>query len=157
ATHHVTHNPDTVDASPSFTPDGRTIVFTSNADGPYHLFRVDVDGGKPRQLTRGEHSELAVRVAPDGKRALFTRRVPAGADMRMDLALLDLVTGEERLLGNFGVHNAEPFWSPDGTAILYTDDSSGFQQVILVDAATGAVTPVSPPTHDTTGAGFSHD
>jgi dipeptidyl aminopeptidase/acylaminoacyl peptidase len=157
ATHNVTHNPDTVDASPSFTPDGRTVVFTSNADGPYHLFRVDVDGGRPRQLTRGEHSELTVRVAPDGKRALFTRRVPAGADMRMDLALLDLVTGEERPLGNFGVHNAEPFWSPDGTAILFTDDSSGFQQVILVDAATGAVTPVSPPTRDTTGAGFSHD
>jgi dipeptidyl aminopeptidase/acylaminoacyl peptidase len=157
AVHNVTHNPETVDASPSFTPDGRTVLFASNAEGPYHVYRVDVDGGRPQQLTRGEHSDLNVRVSPDGTRAAFTRRVPAGAEMRLDLGLLDLTTGEERPLGNFGVHNAEPFWSPDGTSVLFTDDSSGFQQTILVDAATGTVTPVSPPTHDTVPAGFSHD
>ncbi len=157
AIHNITHNPETADASPSFTPDGRTVLFASNAEGPYHVYRVDVDGGKPQQLTRGEHSELAVKVSPDGTRAAFARRVPAGAEMRMDLGLLDLATGEERLLGTFGVHHAEPFWSPDGKAVLFSDDSSGFQQVILVDAATGAVTPVSPPTHDTVPAGFSHD
>ncbi|MGI8856414.1 MAG: S9 family peptidase [Thermomicrobiales bacterium] len=155
--HRITDNAETVDGSPSFTPDGRTVVFGSNGDGPYHIYRVSVDGGRPQQLTRGEHSELAVKVSPDGSRAAFARRVPAGVEMRAELGILDLSSGTERLLGTFGVHNAAPHWSPDGTTILFTDDSSGFQQVILVDAKTGAVTPLSPPTNDTVGGGFSHD
>ena len=142
-----------MDGSPSFTPDGRTVVFGSNGDGPYHIYRVSVDGGRPEQLTRGEHSELAVKVSPDGSRAAFARRIPAGAQMRAELGLLDLTSGTERTLGTFGVHNATPHWSPDGKTVLFSDDSSGFQQIILVDAETGAVTPLSPPTHDTAAAG----
>ncbi len=155
--HHVTENGTTVDGSPSFTPDGRTVVFGSNPDGPYHIYRVSVDGGRPQQLTHGEHSELAVKVSPDGRRAVFTRRIPAGARMRAELGILDLASGNERILGTFGVHFADPDWSPDGQAVLFSDDASGFQQVILVDAESGAVTPLSPPTHDTTLGSFSHD
>jgi dipeptidyl aminopeptidase/acylaminoacyl peptidase len=155
--HRVTDNPQTVDGSPSFTPDGRTVVFGSNGDGPYHIYRVSVDGGRPQQLTSGEHSELAIEVSPDGSLAVFARRIPAGAQMRSALGLLDLATGAERVLGTFGVHAATPHWSPDGKMVLFSDDSSGFQQVILVDAATGAATPLSPPTHDTAGGDFSHD
>jgi len=157
AAHRVTETPQTVDASPSFTPDGRTVVFGSNPDGPYHLYRVSVDGGRSQQLTRGDLSELAVRVSPDGSRAAFARRKADGARMLSDLGVLDLATGEERVLGTFGVHAAEPRWSPDGATVLFSDDKSGFQQVIAVDVATGAVTPISPATHDAVGGAFSHD
>ncbi|MHB8645342.1 MAG: TolB family protein, partial [Thermomicrobiales bacterium] len=157
APHHVTENGTTVDGSPSFTPDGRTVVFGSNPDGPYHIYRVSVDGGRPQQLTRGEDSELAVKVSPDGGRAVFARRIPAGARMRAALGILDLSSGEERILGTFGVHFADPDWSPDGKTVLFSDDASGFQQVILVDAESGTVTPLSPPTHDTVIGAFSRD
>ena len=157
AAHAITDNPNTVDSSPSFTPDGRTVIFTSNGDGPYHLSSVSIDGGRPRQLTQGEFSELSAEVSPDGTRVAFARRKPEGVRMLTDLVILDLTTSEEQLLGTFGVHHGDPHWSPDGTTILFSDDASGFQQVIAIDVVMGAVTSISPATHDTGGATFSHD
>jgi len=93
--HNVTDNAQTVDGSPSFTPDGRTVVFGSNPDGPYHIYRVSVDGGRPQQLTSGDYSELSVEVSPDGSRAVFTRRKPAGARMLEDFIGLSAFEGDK--------------------------------------------------------------
>ncbi len=157
AAHAITENAETVDASPSFTPDGRTVVFGSNPEGPYHIYTVSVDGGRPRQLTSGEQSDLSVKVSPEGSRAAFARRKAAGAQMLADLGILDLASGAERVLGTFGVHNASPHWSPDGQTVLFSDDQSGFQQVVAVNVETGAVTPLSSPRHDSAGGVFAQD
>ncbi|MDZ4774616.1 MAG: hypothetical protein SGI72_15925, partial [Planctomycetota bacterium] len=39
------------DASPTFAPDGKTIVFTSNRSGTAQLWTMPIDGGEARQLT----------------------------------------------------------------------------------------------------------
>ncbi len=40
--------------SPSFSPDGRRLIFSSNRSGQYGLWMVDVDGGGLKQLPLGE-------------------------------------------------------------------------------------------------------
>src|SRR5438874_5638588 len=39
------------DILPAFSPDGRSIAFSSNRHGNYDVFVVPVEGGKPRRLT----------------------------------------------------------------------------------------------------------
>lgn len=158
AAHAITDNPDTVDSSPSFTPDGQAIVFTTNADGPFHVYTVGVyDTESPRQLTQGEHSEIVATLSPDGATVALARFVPAGAEAKSELVLLDRKSAIERSLGVFGCRGVRPRWSRVGSTLLFSDDACGFQQVISVDVYSGQVRPVSPPTHDTESAEFAPD
>src|ERR1700738_4970556 len=36
---------------PVFSPDGKSIAFTSNRNGSYDVFVVPVEGGRPKRLT----------------------------------------------------------------------------------------------------------
>ncbi|HEY8462404.1 MAG TPA: winged helix-turn-helix domain-containing protein, partial [Blastocatellia bacterium] len=38
---------------PSVSPDGRRVIFTSDKNGERHIWRMDIDGGNPVQLTSG--------------------------------------------------------------------------------------------------------
>ena len=39
------------DHSPTWSPDGRLIVFSSDQDGDYEIFVMNSDGGSVQQLT----------------------------------------------------------------------------------------------------------
>ncbi len=49
-------------SAPSITPDGRTIVFLSDRQGPVNIWKCDFDGSNPRQLTFGK-GELTPRCS----------------------------------------------------------------------------------------------
>jgi len=41
-----------------WSPDGRDIVFHSNADGQFKVYGIPAAGGKPRRLTSGQQREI---------------------------------------------------------------------------------------------------
>ena len=45
--------------SPTVSPDGRKIAFTSRRDGKNQIYVVDLDGGNVRQLTTEGSNDLA--------------------------------------------------------------------------------------------------
>lgn len=77
--------------SPSFSPDGRSLAYISNASGRPQLWVMRLDGsGEPVQLTHGEDpvqpvywspdgAWLAYAVAPGGGLNSSTWRVPTAA------------------------------------------------------------------------------
>jgi len=52
-------------------PDDRSVWFLSERDGYSHLYVFSIDGGQPRQLTRGEFEVSAPRLSKDKTRWLF--------------------------------------------------------------------------------------
>jgi hypothetical protein len=56
------------DNQPSFTPDGKAILFTSNRDGKQtDIYRYDIATKATTQLTHTPESEYSPIVTPDGK------------------------------------------------------------------------------------------
>lgn len=80
--------------------DGR-IVFAGSAI-PGGLFHVDADGGEPRVLTAREaNTDRWPRHLPGGRQLLFTRGTGVGVRQK-EVAVFDLDTGAETLLGIIG-------------------------------------------------------
>ena len=68
-----THDVQGEEHGPSFSPDGRRMVFVSNRAGSFDLFSIGTDGRNERQLTRTpSRDEEQPRFSRDGKRILFT-------------------------------------------------------------------------------------
>ncbi|MGZ7040056.1 MAG: hypothetical protein ACXVJO_17905, partial [Thermoanaerobaculia bacterium] len=55
------------DFSPRFSPDGKSIAFTSNRPGNNDVFVIPASGGEPRQITWFSGDDQALYWTPDGK------------------------------------------------------------------------------------------
>jgi tricorn protease len=105
------------DINPVFSPDGKTIAFSSNRHGSYNVYTIPVTSGKPTRLTFDSAHDYVTGWSPDGKSVLFmsTRSVefPAGPELYTvpaDGGKAQRVTTAE---GKEGV------FSPDGKQIAY--------------------------------------
>ncbi len=65
-----------MDAQPRYSPDGASIVFSSDRSGAEQLWIMDADGGNPRQITRGDNAHYVSPVwTPDGDYVVVARGV----------------------------------------------------------------------------------
>ena len=104
-----------VESNPVFSPDGKTIAFTSNRSGTNAVYTVPVEGGTPARLTWYPSGATVCGWTPDGAEVLFAsprETAPAGYDR---LWTVSKNGGPEKLLtkqwGNSGS------FSPDGKKI----------------------------------------
>lgn len=107
---------------PAFSPDGRTIAFTSfRGGGGAHLYTVDVATRQIAPLiTMGDFATGAA-WSPDGAQILFS----ASVDDNTDLYLLP---GERRLTTARGI-DISGAWSPDGRRIAFVSERAGTPQI----------------------------
>jgi Tol biopolymer transport system component len=68
---------------PSFTPDGRTLVYDSVVDGDYELMALDLATGRSRRLTRERGWDYGGNVSPDGKRVAYLHVSDTGRELRL--------------------------------------------------------------------------
>jgi Tol biopolymer transport system component len=93
---------------PEFSPDGRTIYFTSTRE-PQGIYRVPSAGGDAEMAIPNGY---AARISPDGRTILYgsagrvVKRPLAGGEPLAVLAALD--------------NSFAPLWSPDSRRILVT-------------------------------------
>ncbi len=61
----ITSNP-AYESDPLWTPDGKSVIFTSYREGSKDIFVTSAEGGAPRRISRHTGSEVPLTVLPDG-------------------------------------------------------------------------------------------
>jgi len=122
------------------SPDGRTIVFSSDGAVPNGLVLVDLATGEARQATT-DGGRSAV-WSPDGSRIAYEAGNPQTG--QLDLHMLDLGTGLTRRLTDDEWEDTPFRWADDGGSILTTSHRGGDGSRLAiqfweVNALTGAL------------------
>ena len=106
------------------------IVWSSNRFGNHDILKMELPDQKITQLTSHPHTEYYPRVSPDGKFVVFARSHIPWVSQRnqapWDVILLDLETGEERLLAKNG---NTPTWSADGKKVYFQRNLIEFTEI----------------------------
>ena len=139
--------------SPTWTPDGQRVIFSSERTGNGELFWRAADGtGTAEPLGESESSRFPQAVAPDGSVVVVREGIVQGNLVTVSLTG-DPVT-EDLLVTEFDESN--PAFSPDGHWVAYESSASGTSEAYVrpfpdVDAAlhqistNGGTTPLWAP------------
>jgi Tol biopolymer transport system component len=126
--------------TPSWSPDGKQLVFTGYDGGVTDLFVVGADGTNLHRLTNDKYADLQPSWGPDGKTIAFaTDRGPAtNFDTltfgNLRIALFHLDRGTIDVLGHMDQgKNINPAWAPDGRSLAFVSDRSGISNIFLYD------------------------
>lgn len=100
---------------PSFSPDGKKLLFTTTRDKTQEIYVADADGSNLKRLTSDPTLKQYPRWSPDGSRILFN----ANPDGNFDLYSIAATGGDQKRLTDDPAMDTCPAWSPDGKQIAW--------------------------------------
>jgi eukaryotic-like serine/threonine-protein kinase len=118
------------DDDPSWTPDGKRILFDSDREGGNALWMVPWDGsGKAERVLDRQKEAYRTSWLPGGREFLFQEQTGAGSS-DIGIAVLDQPDSVRMLLTS-PFSETWPAASPDGRWLAYQSDESGRNEIYL--------------------------
>jgi TolB protein len=129
ATAPVTRN-GSINLTPVWSPDARSLAYTSYKQGYPDLYRAFPFERRPEQtLAAFVGINTSPSFSPDGKTLALT----LSKDGNPEIYVLTLATGTmRRLTRNAGI-DTEPTWSPSGRQLAFISDRAGAPHVYVMD------------------------
>jgi len=121
----ITFNP-AIDFSPTWSPDGRYIFFTSKRMNNYEIYSYSLYTDGLKRLTASDDMERFPSCSPDGKWvACYSGR---------NLVVMSTYGGDIRIIAHSVKPDAEgPSWSPDSRYIAYVNDRDPMKPIYIAD------------------------
>ncbi len=115
--------------TPSWSPDGRAIAYTSFRRDYPDIFVSLIYQGTLENPTGGKFQNWLPAWSPDGTRICFT----SNRDGNAELYVMNRDGSGLRRLTSHPAIDTTPTWSPSGTQIAFTSDRSGSPQIYMID------------------------
>jgi Tol biopolymer transport system component/DNA-binding winged helix-turn-helix (wHTH) protein len=128
----------------TWTPDGKSVIFTSDRDGVFHLFKQAIDQPAPDLLVGGDQSVMLARLNADSSAILYGLNPdPRDVEYRVRLMRLPISGGTpELVLQEPGINNFQCARTPATVCVLseFTDNHLAF---FTFNPATGEKEPIT--------------
>jgi serine/threonine-protein kinase len=113
--------------APTWTPDGKRVVFVEGNAPPFAIRSLAVDGGGPAEtLLESDYAIQPEAWSPDGSLLVFTEKRSSE-----NLFVLDTSTGKTRPLFADGPRRRSAAVSPDGRWIGYVSNKTGADEIYV--------------------------
>ncbi|WP_269542642.1 hypothetical protein [Cerasicoccus fimbriatus] len=132
-----------VEADPTWSPDGRRLIVTSDMAGGPQLYEIPSQGGVPSRLPTNISGYCAeANWNPvDASKIAFTANMGGG----YEIALYEFGQGAAKALTSVSGNAMEPVWLNDGRHLIYTEEArGGATKLVILDSETGKRTVITP-------------
>ena len=122
----------TLNIAPRWSPDTRSIAYTSYRRGGANIFISNIFQGTLDEVTKGDKvgENWLPAWSPDGTKLAFS----STRDGNPEIYVVNRDGSGLRRLTNNPSIDITPTWSPSGTQIAFTSDRSGTPQIYVVGA-----------------------
>ena len=124
-------------STPSWSPDGSKIIFSSDMDGKWssNIYVMDSDGTNITRLTTNEDSiDTSASWSPDGSKIVFSSDMDG--QWGSNIYVMDSDGTNITRLTKQDSSDMSPSWSPDGSKIAFISDMHGqmFTNIYVMDS-----------------------
>lgn len=119
---------------PTWSPDGRSVAFTTDVTGRPNLWKVPSGGGWPIQLSVSDDREYNAAWSPDGRWIVY--QSDHGGNEMWDIYAVPAAGGAGIDITNTPkVSETSPRWSPGGSELLFSrkDQDSPVSNLAVLD------------------------
>ncbi len=122
----------TLNITPTWSPDGRSIAYTSYRRGAPNIFISNIFQGTLEEVTKGPGvgENWLPAWSPDGTRLAFS----STRDGNPEIYVVNRDGSHLVRLTNHPGIDTTPTWSPSGTQIAFVSDRTGTPQIYIVGA-----------------------
>jgi len=114
---------------PVWSPDGKTIGFTSDRDGYSRIYTMDSAAESISMLTRDASDNMKPAFSSDGAKLAFVSFRNGNAE----IYVMNRDGSDQRNLTRHPGMDIDPKWSPDSKRIVFSSDRSGNFEIYVMD------------------------
>ncbi|HEX6164762.1 MAG TPA: Tol-Pal system beta propeller repeat protein TolB [Vicinamibacterales bacterium] len=118
----------TLNITPAWSPDGRSIAYTSYRSGVPDILISNIYAGTMEQPSKGSGQNWLPVFSPDGSKIAFT----SNRDGNPELYVMNRDGSDVRRLTNNPEIDTSPTFSPSGTQIAFASGRSGTPQIYVI-------------------------